>query len=157
MPLSATIVPPEVLDAYLSSSSQTIEPIYRCNDNGEVEEIAQGFETIETSTYQTDGKTISWSERRLVIRSIKYANAQEKALNKRLKKAKTAIAALTRSRSGYKCITTRDLFWPAVNHILKQYNVEGLLEINAFETTIEQHRRGYRGKPARIEIKQVLD
>jgi transposase len=97
------------------------------------------------------------SERRLVIRSIKYAKAQEKALNKRLKKAKTAIAALTRSRSGYKCITTRDLFWPAVNHILKQYNVEGLLEINAFETTIEQHRRGYRGKPARIEMKPVLE
>ena len=48
-------------------------------------------------TGQIDGETISWSERRLVIRSIKQAQAQEKALNKRLKKAKTAIAALTRS------------------------------------------------------------
>ena len=55
------------------------------------------------------------------------------------------------------CITTLDLFWPAVNIILKQNKVEGLLEIDAVESTIEQHRRSYRGKPARIETKQVLE
>lgn len=57
----------------------------------------------------------------------------------------------------YKCIKTLDSFWLAVNDILKQYNVDGLLEIDAFETNIEQHRRSYRGKPARTEIKQVLE
>ena len=103
-----------------------------------------------------DGKTISWIERRLVIRSINYAQAQEKSLNKRLNKAKTAIADLTRSRSGYKCLTTLDSFWPAVNKILKQYDVGGLLEINAVETTIEQHRRRYRDRPARVETKKSL-
>jgi hypothetical protein len=68
---------------------------YRVDDNGEVEEIAQGFELTETVTGQIEGETISWSERRLVIRSINYAQAQEKSLKKRLKKAKTAIADLT--------------------------------------------------------------
>jgi transposase len=96
MPLPATIVPPEILDIYLSSSNQTIEPIYRCNDNGEVEQIAQGFELTETVTGETDGETILWSERRLIIRSIKHAESLEPALNKRLKKAKIAIADLTR-------------------------------------------------------------
>jgi transposase len=160
MPLPATIVPNEVLDTYLKpvlDQIEVLEPICRYNNNGELEEIAEGFELTETVTGQTDGETISWSERRLVIRSIKYADAQEKALNKRLKKAKTAIADLTRPRSGYKCITTLDLFWPAVNDILKHHNIEGLLEIDAQESVIELHRRGYRGKPARIEIQQVLD
>jgi len=104
MPLPATIVPNEVLDTYLKpvlDQIEVLEPICRYNNNGELEEIAEGFELTETVTGQTDGETISWSERRLVIRSIKYADAQEKALNKRLKKAKTAIADLTRPRICY--------------------------------------------------------
>jgi len=95
--------------------------------------------------------------RRLVVRSIKYAEAQENALNKRLEKAKTAIADITRPLRSYKCITTLDLFWPAIDDILKHYKVEGLLEIDVQESIIEHHRRGYRGKPARVEIQQVLD
>jgi len=160
MPLPATIAFAEVLDAYLTpvgSSRPIIEPIYRMNDNGEMQEIAQGFEIDETVSGVVDGETISWQERRLVIRSIKHAQSQEKALNKRLKKAKTAIADLTRSRSGYQCITTLDSFWLAVNSILKQYNVEGLLEIEANESTIKKQRRRYRDKPAHVEIKHVLD
>jgi transposase len=160
MPLSTTIASAEVLDTYLTpvdSPSPTIEPIYRMNDNGEVQEIAQGFEINETVTGETDGETRTWTERRLVIRSFKHAAAQEKALNKRLKKAKKEIANLTRPRSGYKCITTLDDFWPAVNGFLKKYNVEGLLEIDALESTIEKQCRRYRDKPARVEIKHVLD
>lgn len=160
MPLPATMITPAVLDSYLQtvgSPNQTIEPIYRFERDGDVLEIAQGFEIIEIVTGQVDDKTISWQERRLVIRSINYAQAQEKSLNKRLKKAKQEIANLTRPLRYYKCITTLDLFWPEINDILKQNNVEGLLEIDAVESTLEQHRRGYRGKPARVETKQVLD
>jgi len=127
------------------------------NDNGEVEEIAKGFEINEIVTGEVDGETISCLVRRLVIRSIKHAQAQEEVLNKRLKKAKTAIDDLTRPLSSYKCIKTLDDFWPAVNGILKQYNVEGLLEIEAFESTIKKQRRRYRDKPARVEIKHVFD
>ena len=126
------------------------------NDNGEVQKIAQGFEINETVFGEVDGETISWTERRLVIRSFKHAAAFEPALNKRIEKAKTAINDLTRPRSGYKCITTLDEFWPAVNGILKQYLVSGLLEIEANESTIKKQRRRYRDKPARIEIKHVL-
>jgi transposase len=102
MPLPATIISAKVLDNYLKpvwEQTQVLEPIYRCNDNDEQILIAEGFELTETVTGQTEDKTICWSERRLVIRSIKHAEAQEKALNKRLKKAKTAIVNLTRSRS----------------------------------------------------------
>jgi len=160
MPLPATIVSTEILDNYLTpvdSHSKTIEPIYRYNDNGEFESIAEGFELTETNTGKIDEETISWLERRLIIRSIKHAEAEEKALYKRLKKAKIAINDLTRPRSGYKCIKTLNSFWPAVNNILRRYNVEGLLEIEALESNIERHRRRYGEKPARIEIKTVLN
>jgi transposase len=109
MPLPATIVSVEVLDTYLKpvwEQTQTLEPVYRCNEKGKQILIAEGFELTETVTGQTDLDPISWEERRLVIRSIKHALSQEQALRKRLKKAKTAIADLTRPRSGYKCITS---------------------------------------------------
>jgi len=157
MPLPTTIASLEVLDIYLKpvwEQTQALEPIYRCNAKGELEKIAEGFEL--TVTAQTDGKTISWSERRLVIRSIKHAQAQENALHKRLKKAKTAIVDLTRPRSGYKCTTTLDSFWPAVNDILKHYNKVCSKWIFLNED-IEHPRRRYRDKPARIEIEQVLE
>lgn len=160
MPLPATIITAEILESYLQtidSDNKTIEPIYRFNDNGQAKEIAQGFEIIDLMSSKVGNETISWSERRLVIRSISYAKAQEKSLNKRLKKAKKEMAGLTRRRSGYKCITTLESFWPAVDNILRCNNVKGLLEINAIESIIEQHRRGYRGKPARVETTPVLE
>lgn len=40
------------------------------------------------------GKTVEWDEHRSVIHSFKYAEAQERALEARLKKAEKAIAAL---------------------------------------------------------------
>jgi len=160
MPLPATIVSTEVLDNYLTPASRkTIEPIYRYNDhyNSQSEQIAEGFELTEINTGETDNETISWSERRLVIRSYQHAKAEEKSLYKRLKKAKFAINDLIRPRSGYKCIRTLDSFLPAVNKILRRYNVEGLLEIKAFESNIERHCRSYGNKPARIEIQTVLN
>jgi len=99
MPLPATIASTEVLVAILTpvdSPRPTIEPIYHMNDFGSMWKIAQGFEINETVTEEVDGKTISWTERRLVVCSVKYKEAQEKALNKRLQSAKTAIADLTR-------------------------------------------------------------
>jgi len=136
---------------------ECLEPVYRDNDKGFPSKIAEGFELIETVGSETDGETICWEERRLIVCSIKYKEAQEKSLNKRLKKAKKDISELTRPRSGYKCIKTKELFWPAVNDILKRYNVEGLLDIDAQESIIEHCRRGYRGKPARVEIQQVIN
>jgi len=159
MPLPTTQVPIEVLDTYLTpvwEQTQTLEPIYRCNGKGEQILIAEGFELTEIVTGQTDFELISCSVRRLVVRSIKHAQAQEKALRERLEKAKTAITDLTRPRSGYKCITTLDLFSSAVNDIIKKYNVKSLLDIDAHEETIEHHRRRYRDKPERIQIERVL-
>lgn len=97
MPLPATIITKDVLDSYLNTlGSYNIEPIYRFPDNAEAEKIAQGFEIIETVTGQADREIISFPERRLVIRSINHAKAQEQSLNKRLNQAKTAITDLTR-------------------------------------------------------------
>lgn len=123
MPLPATIVSTEILLAILTpvdSPSPIIEPIDLLNDKGEVFKIAKGFERNEIVTTEVDGETISCLVLCTVIHSIKPATAQEKALDKRLQKAKTAIAELTRPLSLYKCITTLVSIWLAVDGILKQ-------------------------------------
>lgn len=49
---------------------------------------------------------MTWSERRLIVRSFKQAQAQEAALRKRLTKAEAAIAKLSVRRQGKKRMTS---------------------------------------------------
>jgi transposase len=160
MPLPTTIVSNKVLDSYLIPAySKNIEPIYRFSDNynSESQQIAEGFELTEIKTREIDGKPISWTERRLIIRSIQHAEAEEKSLYKRLEKAKLAINNLIRPRSGYKCIKALDSFWIAADDIITRYKVKGLLNIKAIESNIKRRYRSYANKPARIETKTVLN
>jgi len=160
MPLPTTIVSNEVLDSYLIPAySKNIEPIYRFSDNynSESQQIAEGFELTEIKTSEIDGKQIYWTERRLIIRSIKHAEAEEKSLYKRLKKAKLAINDLIRPRSGYKCIRTLDSFFIAADDIITRYKVKGLLNIKAIESNIKRRYHSYGNKPARIETQTVLN
>lgn len=90
-PLSQTQLLPEELEAYLApvwDGAQALTDIYRQKEDGEQERIAEGFERLETLTAEVDGETITWTERRLVVRSLKRAQAAEKALRTRLAKAR---------------------------------------------------------------------
>ena len=53
-------------------------PVYWKEATGEQELIAEGYERMETLTAVVDGKIITWTERRLVIRSLKHAQAAER-------------------------------------------------------------------------------
>ncbi len=73
-PLSEIQLPAETLDAYLApvwTKEQSLTPVHRENVNGKQEHIAEGFERLETLTAVIDEETITWTERRLVIRSFK--------------------------------------------------------------------------------------
>ncbi len=103
-PLSETQLPPQKLKAYLSpiwTGEQALSPIYR-EKKGERELIAEAYEREETLTAVVEGKTVTWTERRLVIRSHKQARTAERGLRKRLAKAQAALAALNERRKGKK-------------------------------------------------------
>jgi len=154
-PLPETQLPPEELARYLApvwEGRQRLTPIYRDKADGKREMIAQGYERTVSVTAVVEGKTITWTERHLVIRSLKQARAAEKALRKRLAKAQATLIALNERKRGKK--RPRDVAEArqAATAIVEQYKVQGLLQVDYEEIVHQRQVRRYRDRPARIEV-----
>lgn len=107
-PLPATQVPVADLDAWLApvaSGAQALTPVERAplgapldgRGGGEPVHLADGYEWSEPLTATVDGVPVTWSERRLLVRSLAHAQAAETALRTRLAKAQAALAPLATS------------------------------------------------------------
>lgn len=156
-PLSETHLPLAVLEAALApvwAGQQALTPIYREQENGQPELIAEGYERRETLTAVVAGETLTWTERRLVVRSLKQAQAAEAALRARLAKAQAAVVALNERGRGKKRFTEVDPLRQAADAVLGRYRVQGLLRLS-YEDIVHQRRvRGYRGRPATVRVER---
>jgi transposase len=158
-PLSALQVPPEVLEAYVApiwTGQQPVTRIYRTAANGKRQLIAEGYERLEPLTAVVGGVPLSWTERRLVIRSRQLAQAGERGLRARLTKAQAAVAALTERRQGKPRLTQLPALQEAVEAILRRYRVEGLLDVRYEERVHERPVRRYGDRPARVRIEREV-
>jgi transposase len=118
--------------------------------------IAEGFETCERLSAEVDGQPLQWDERRLVIRSVKYAQAQERALRARLEHALAALLALNQRGRGKKRITDPTDLRTVCQHLVDHYGVAGLIDVQVAITTTERPVRRYGDRPARITREQRL-
>jgi transposase len=152
-PLSDTQLPPEALEEYLAPlwcGEQELTPIHRERENGERERIAEGYERLELLTAEVDGQTVIWTERRLVLRSLKQAQVAEAALRSRLAKAQQALTALNERGRGKKRFTEVESLQQAAEALVEQHRVQGLLRLRYEEEVRERPVRRYRGRPASI-------
>jgi len=151
-PLSAVQVPPVELEHLLQpvwEQQQSLIPVYRPRqEEDEVpEKIAEGFSYLETRGTELAGQTLEWEEQRLVVRSLKQAERQEKALNERLEQAQHAIADLNRRGRGRKHLAEPDLR-AAVEARLEQHRVRGLLQVEYHRHPKTISKRPYGRRPA---------
>jgi transposase len=160
-PLSAKQVSAEERERLLApvwAGTQPLTLVPRDGAEGEEEEepLAAGYETRVTLTATVAGVAITWQERRLVIRSLAQAKAQEAALRQRLIDAQAALAALNERGRGKR--RPRDLagMQEAVSAILGQYRVEGLVAVECTEAVHEQRRRRYGERPARVTVERTI-
>src|SRR5262249_12579639 len=75
-PLSALQVPADLLEAYLApiwTGEQDVTPVSRPQTAGDQEQIAEGSEVQEPVTAVVAGERCTWTERRLVLRSLAQA------------------------------------------------------------------------------------
>jgi len=100
---------------------------------------------------KVDGKVQSWSERRLVIRSVRHAQAAAAALRARVAKAMAQIEALNQRGRGQKRFETVSAFRQAVVAIVQRYGVEALLWFRFTPHVTSRPVRAYRGQPARVD------
>src|SRR6266516_1177547 len=75
-PLSNKQLPDAVLAAYLEpiwAGKQALTPIFREREASQPELLAEGYEQTVTGSFEVKGKTITWTERHLIVRSVKLA------------------------------------------------------------------------------------
>jgi transposase len=153
-PFSSTQVSEGLLDSYLKpvwADEQALTTVKR-QTNGKMVKIAEGFERCVTLTATVAGKDITWVERHLVIHSLAHAKAAEAGLRSRIQKAQTAIAALNERKQGKERFIAAEPLRQAAQAILKQHDVEGLLQLQIDEQVQERHVRKHKERPAETRI-----
>lgn len=154
-PLPAVQMSKAALQALLEpvwAGTHSLEPVYRPpeTETEPPEHLADGFRYIATLQADYQGRRIEWQEQRLVVRSLKQAAAQERALALRLKKAEQAIADLNLRGRGRKCLNENERA-AKVDNILERHQVAGLLTVETTRETQSVHKRAYGRRAAQAE------
>lgn len=156
-PLSRVQLPEEELLPYLEpiwEKKQALTEIDRTKVDGEEVRIARGYETQVELTAIVEGQTVRWTERRLVVRSLKQVRAARTRLKKRLEKAKVAVLALNERGRGKRRYDTVAELRQAAQEILREHKVQGLLSLDFEVETHERTIRGYRERPMRTVVER---
>src|SRR5215468_5788837 len=142
------------LDVALEAVCQgehVLSSVVREGPKGQPEVIAEGYEYPVAMSQQVDGKVESWTERRLVMRSVKHAQAAEAVLRARVAKAMAQIEALKQRGRGKKRFETVSALRQAVVAIVQGYGVENLVWFRLTQHVTPRPVRAYRGQPARVD------
>jgi transposase len=139
------------LDAALKSvwsGEQALTSVFRDSERGEATLIAQGYEYEVAMSEAAEGQSREWTERRLVVRSVRHAEAAEAALRARVAKAKAQVEALNRRGRGRRRFEEIATLREAVNEIVQRHRVEDFLWLRYDHYTTTRSVRAYRGRPA---------
>ncbi len=110
----------------------------------------EGYELTRRLTSPTSAESpVRWTERVWVVRSQSLCEAQQRGLGQRLAHAEAALCALTPARSrGHRQFTAPAPLRTAVEHVLTQYQVQGLLTVRLHEEVVRRPVRAYGPRPA---------
>jgi transposase len=139
------------LDAALErvwSGEQALTSVFRETERGEPTLIAQGYEHEVPMSVEVEGQPRQWSERRLVVRSVRHAEAAEAALRARVAKAKAQVEALNLRGRGRRRFEEIATLREAVNAIVQRHRVEDFLWLRYDHHTTTRQVRAYKDRPA---------
>ena len=137
--------------AAVRKGEQVLRAVVREGPHGPLAVIAEGDESPVARRLKGEGQVESWTERRLVVRSVWQAHAAEAALRARGAKALAQIEALNQRGRGKKRVETGSAFRQAVVAIVQRDSVAGLRWFRLPQPNIPRPVRAYRGQPARVD------
>jgi transposase len=152
-PFSAIQAPPTVIAAYVAAVARgehTLQPIERLLEDGTKVHLADGFEVSETLQAEHDTWPLTWTERRLVVRSLHQAKTAEQALRKRIVHAQQALAELAVQQRGKRRWTDLGALEQAAGAIVARYRVGAVLQVSCREAVQERLVRAYGDRLATI-------
>jgi transposase len=113
--------------------------------------VAEGFVVEVVLTDTVDGQSVTWTERRHVVRSLAYATSQQRHLEQRLHKAEALLAELTVRKQGKKRLYHAELL-AAAEDIVRRQRVTGLLTVAVQTLATKRPKRVYGGRPADVVV-----
>jgi transposase len=159
-PLPLTGATATAMDAWITTGVRKgetgeLEQIWCTNDRRHEVLAAEGYEFERTCC--VPDSDVAWRERVLVVRSPVHANHQAAGLEKRLRHAETQLTALTPPRGrGKRQITNEATLLEAIDRVLKDQRVEGLLNVT-WEKQVEQKTQYVgRGRGSKSREKRVI-
>lgn len=173
-PLSALQAPATELDQLLKpvfAGKQALEKVFVPGEDGapsdlreEDELIATGFEhTVSLSGKDQNGILHSWEERRLVVRSVRFAQSQEQLLRERINRAQKEIRSLNERKQGKPVLRSVKQAQEAAERIAAAHRVSEYLRIKTARTVRKRTKRRYGNRPARavqqekITVQSTID
>ena len=136
------------------NGAHALRPVVREGPTGQPALIAEGYESPVAMSQQVDGKMENWTERRLIVRSVRQAQAAEAALRARVAKALAQLEALNQRGRGKKRFEEVSPLRQAAVAIVQRYGVEDLVWFRLTHHVTPRPVRAYRGQPARIEAER---
>jgi transposase len=131
--------------------TQALQQVWRPGPAGQADErVAEGFAVDVALTAQVGEQEVRWTERRWLVRSQAYAQAQETALERRLATATAAMQELSTRKQGKKPLFHAELMQAAATIVTRE-GVAGLLEYTARAVLTTRPKRAYQGRAAREE------
>jgi transposase len=143
-PLSELQLPPRVLEDYLGSVVSGHPPltcIMRLTATRTRQHLADGYDRLEPLTAEVAGRLVTWTERRLVVRSRQLARVRARALRARVVQAQAAREALNDRGRGNRRFTEQTALQAAAEAILTRHQVHGLLALQYSERGQKRLRR----------------
>ncbi len=153
-PLPAVQLAEGELDKALEAvwnGAQALSPVVRERQDGKPELIAEGYDYRVPMSLAVAGALQSWTERRVVVRSVRQAQASERALRARVAKAMATVEALNQCGRGKKRFEEVSALRQTVVTIVQRYGVEEFLWLRYRQHATPRVVRAYRDRPARIE------
>jgi transposase len=137
--------------ARVRSGDQALKSVWREREQGEPKLIAQGYEYQMPLRVEVDGKGHEWSERRLVVRSMRHAQAAEATLRGRVAKATAQVEALNCRGRGRKRFEDIETLRQTVHAIVQRHRVEDFLWLRYDQHTTTRPVRAYQERPASVK------
>ena len=156
-PLAQTQPPPQELDRYLQpvwSGEQPLVAVQRAKSEEEDEVIAQGFEQTLVRSSEVAGQVVTWTERQVLVRSIKRAEAATATLHARLHKAQADLMQLNEHKQGKQVYRDADALQHAAQAICQHHQVEELLRLRIEEQASGRAVRAYGSRRAEVRVER---
>jgi transposase len=139
-PLSRQQISPEELRvelAAMETEKRALAAVYRTEENGQQTLLAEGFVKEVAVQAECEGQPLVWCERRLFIRSVAQAEAQQAALDERLARVEAELNQYNVHKRGKKRYTEIAPLRQRLDALLSRQQVAGLLTIELTPDTIK--------------------